>query len=472
MYVGASGTNGTIAPPVKPSPKARLAAKQIYEEGRKRYKSGEYCRTIALSEQLLRLPDLPREYGLQARFNIGSSLLHLRRYPAAKAVLEKLLSEPDLPSAGRTRVEDRLAEIACLAPVRQGISGLGSTRAAGTPAAVRHFTCAEAIRATLSQAAGRDLSMAELRQSLEQAVRLTTEAIARAVADLARSARGPQAVSAFQDAFGLLPTFVPSWRPAGQRWDLGDVVHRRLQRAREILAGGSIRFVCTNETSVSSGAPGRYTIALGPHFWQWVHEGKSNGMIWALLSPALRIYFGPRLQHQAVGVRRERIPCYGYFVLSRAGLPLGDTRGFCTGDGSSPTPAPTPAAGAPQSSGGAPAPKIDLFPQEVFERVVGPPPSSLDLAIDQAIREAESGSRPQLSRTTQTKLGFGSLFDRVLERTRIPASLRPLARKLTQAAAEKGSELLFDRGMDELGIRGEAREAIRAVLEGLWHRAR
>jgi hypothetical protein len=318
-------------PAGKTSAKSLREIKQIYEEGRRRYKDRDYCLVIAISDRLLRMPDLPRKYELMVRHNIGTSLVHLRRFAAARTRFEALLAEPDLPSAARVLVEDRLAEIACFREPGAGIRGLGDGFGAPSRTAVRHFRCSDAILSELSRAAGRTVTSAELRQSLEQAVQAAVDATTRAAAELARGARSPDVVAAFQQAFGLAPDFVPSWRPAGQRWDLGDVVQRRLQRAAEILAGGSLRFSCTTGTPVSTGAPGQHAIALGPTFWQWIREGRSGALVWGLLSPALRIYFGPRLHHEAVGVRRERIPCYAHFVLSRAGLPTGDSQVFCTG---------------------------------------------------------------------------------------------------------------------------------------------
>ena len=47
----------------------------------------------------------------------------------------------------------------------------------------------------------------------------------------------------FRDAFGTAPEFIPTWRPAGQTWDVGGVVRERLRCAAKIMSEGDIEFV-------------------------------------------------------------------------------------------------------------------------------------------------------------------------------------------------------------------------------------
>ena len=335
---------------------------------------------------------------------------------------------------------------------------------------VRHFTCADAERQAIATTMGRAVTASDLRAALEGSIRTTAGATLAAAAGLRRKTRVEPTLSAFREAFGLSVTFVPSWRPANQRWDVGDVVRHRLERAAEILAGGSIRFTCTSDPGPGQVADGTYDIRLGLRFWDWVRAGNTPRVMNVLLGAALRIDFGPRLGLSTKSLRRERVSCYGYFVVRLAGLPADELRALCAGQPGVPT-SPTAPSG-PAVPGSSPAGKpIDLFPKDVLERIVGGP-ETLDQRLTRIIREAPPGQRPKRSLADDAKRAFDSLLNKTMDRVGIPDVLRPYVRRAAHEAIKRGSDELFDRAMDSVEITGEAREATKGVLDQLWQRPR
>ena len=103
----------------------------------------------------------------------------------------------------------------------------------------------EAIGAEMGK--GRGLVIREVRTEIEDAVRRARVLIERAESQLKKPRATGQAGDAmrerFRDAFGRNPEFVPTWRPAGQTWDVGGVVRERLRCAAKIMSEGRHR-VC------------------------------------------------------------------------------------------------------------------------------------------------------------------------------------------------------------------------------------
>jgi len=114
---------------------------------------------------------------------------------------------------------------------------------------IRKLVCTdadlEAIGAEMGK--GRGLVIREVRIEIEDAVRRAVVLIERAESQLKKPRATGQAGDAmrerFRDAFGTAPEFVPTWRPAGQTWDVGGVVRERLRCAAKIMSEGDIEFV-------------------------------------------------------------------------------------------------------------------------------------------------------------------------------------------------------------------------------------
>ncbi|MGH8489140.1 MAG: hypothetical protein ACREXS_09835 [Gammaproteobacteria bacterium] len=219
---------------------------------------------------------------------------------------------------------------------RQDSSGLNTSSLLGLGRArtrVRHFTCSDADIASVSaeSVVGRAVNGDELRAALEDAVGRALTAI-RAAADALRRSRRTKAVrDLFCEVFGVLPEFVPSWRPAGKTWDRGDVVRARFQFVAKLLDGRFIRYFCWGsaahcpectgqpETYFACSSFGkRYVICLGAGFWKAFRDGDQATMASTLLHEALHIYFGTLIAHG--GGRFDNANCYERFVVLFNGL--------------------------------------------------------------------------------------------------------------------------------------------------------
>src|SRR6266545_4924418 len=114
---------------------------------------------------------------------------------------------------------------------------------------IRKLICTDADLAAIGAAMGkgRDLVIREVRIEIEDAVRRAMVLIERAESQLKKPRATGQAGDAmrqrFRDAFGTAPEFVPTWRKAGDTWDVGAVVRERLRCAATIMSEGDIEFV-------------------------------------------------------------------------------------------------------------------------------------------------------------------------------------------------------------------------------------
>jgi len=193
----------------------------------------------------------------------------------------------------------------------------------------------EAIGAEMGK--GRGLVIREVRTEIEDAVRRARVLIERAESQLKKPRATGQAGDAmrerFRDAFGRNPEFVPTWRPAGQTWDVGGVVRERLRCAAKIMSEGDIEFVAWgpercpyrfdwDDRTWAVVQGGVYRICLGQRFWRAAKEVDTEGMATTLLHECLHIYFDTMHTHEMEKWAFNTATCYERYVLLCSGIPI------------------------------------------------------------------------------------------------------------------------------------------------------
>jgi hypothetical protein len=218
-------------------------------------------------------------------------------------------------------------------------SSLSSVGALSAPpkALLRHFSCGAAQLAAVRAIVGPAVTADQLRASLQAALVDAVTWTSRAAYLLRRTERSKgDTARLFEESFGTRFSHIPSWRPAGQTWDRGDVVRARLLFITKLLAGGSIHFFCwgspafcpecttvpPNYYACSSWGK-KYVICLGKAFWDDWKAGRTDSMASTLVHESLHIYFGQLIAHGEKG-RYGDTSCYQRFVLLMAGRPLPD----------------------------------------------------------------------------------------------------------------------------------------------------
>ncbi len=214
------------------------------------------------------------------------------------------------------------------------VNGLGAC-VVPTTVSVRKLLCTAADLAAISGVVGRPVSADEVRTIITTAVEQAVRLLLNAAQPLTRPRPAPDTQEGvtlrqhFLDAFGVAPEFVPTWRPAGARWDRGDVVRERLHCAARILSNGSIRYRCWGPLSCLDFStvwePGHHArvragelrICFGEAFWRDVHEPRAS----TILHEALHIYF-PTISHHRERGPFSRAACYERFVQLMNGMEL------------------------------------------------------------------------------------------------------------------------------------------------------
>lgn len=220
-----------------------------------------------------------------------------------------------------------------------GATGLGAC-VVPRNVVIRRLICTDADLVAIGGVLGlgRDPVIREVRTAIEDAARRCVVLIERAESQLRRpratGLAGDAMRARFHDAFGRPPEFVPTWRPAGQTWDIGAVVRERLRCAAKIMSEGDIEFVawgpgsCPFAVAWTPGTwavvqPGRYRICLGQRFWHASRERDAEGMATTLLHECLHIYFGT-IRHRLEVWPFNRAACYERYVLVVNGMPIPD----------------------------------------------------------------------------------------------------------------------------------------------------
>ncbi|MET0657710.1 MAG: hypothetical protein ABW110_06080 [Steroidobacteraceae bacterium] len=216
-------------------------------------------------------------------------------------------------------------------------SGLG---ACVVPAGVtlRRLRLTDADRTAIGTALGlgRAATVAEVRTAITGSIQRAVTLINRAAFPLRRTratgADGEPMRIRFRDAFGTMPEFVPTWRPAGQTWDIGAVVRERLRCAAKIMSEGDIEFVawgpgsCPFAHTWTAGTwavvqAGGYRICLGARFWRASREGDVDGLATTILHECLHIYFDT-IRHRLERWPFNRAACFERYVLVANQLPV------------------------------------------------------------------------------------------------------------------------------------------------------
>ena len=220
---------------------------------------------------------------------------------------------------------------------RLGATGLGLC-VVPKQVTIRKLICSdadmEAIGAEMGK--GRGLVIREVRTALEDAVRRALVLIERAESQLRKPRATGQAGDAmrarFRDAFGTVPEFIPTWRKAGDRWDMGAVVRERLRCAAKIMSEGSIEFVAwgpgscpfafdwtTRPWAVVEAGVSR--ICLGQTFWRAAGRADAEGMATTILHECLHIFFDT-IRHRLEKWAYNTATCYERYVLLCSGIPI------------------------------------------------------------------------------------------------------------------------------------------------------
>jgi hypothetical protein len=129
-------------------------------------------------------------------------------------------------------------------------------------------------------------------------------------------------ISAFQQAFGVSPAFVPR----GMSEAIGRIVRRRFEGALKLLESGALLYSCGLPTRgggpESDGMDYRfkvkvdeYWIALGLHFWL---ELFSDDRFAVLLMAALRVGYGRWVTESAL-TNTANVFCYAKFAFLSEG---------------------------------------------------------------------------------------------------------------------------------------------------------
>ena len=211
---------------------------------------------------------------------------------------------------------------------------------------------------------GRPLVIREVRTAIEDAATHAVRMIERAESQLKKPRATGQAGDAmrerFRDAFGRNPEFVPTFRPAGQTWDIGAVVRERLRCAAKIMSEGDIEFVAWGPDSCPFGRwanrpwavvqAGRYRICLGQTFWEAAGNADFGGTATTILHECLHIYFDT-IRHKLERWAFNTATCYERYVLLCNGYPIPADVG---------EPCPSKIPGAPVASKTAPARRFGI----------------------------------------------------------------------------------------------------------------
>lgn len=221
---------------------------------------------------------------------------------------------------------------------RLGSTGLGLC-VVPKQVTIRKLICTEADLAAIGaeMGKGRALVIREVRTAIEDAMRRARVLIERAESQLkfprATGQAGDAMRERFRDAFGTNPEFVPTWRPAGEKWDIGAVVRERLRCAAKIMSEGHIEWVAWGPLSCPFAVDwtdepwaavlgGQSRICLGQTFWQAAGKADSSGMATTLLHECLHIFFDTMHHERLERWAFNTTTCYERYVLLCSGIPI------------------------------------------------------------------------------------------------------------------------------------------------------
>jgi hypothetical protein len=196
---------------------------------------------------------------------------------------------------------------------------------------VRFFTCSNSEKAKIENFLSMSIPVEALRSAVDSAAGKAVSSALKAARALETVPRSSKTKRLFCRAFGVMPEFVPPWRPAKARWkDLGGLVAIRLRDAAKIVDGGWIKYFCWGspahcpECSASpptyfacSSFKGKYIICLGQGFWRAWQNRDNATMASTLIHESLHIYFGRTVSDTRFSGNAN---CYERFVVQFNGL--------------------------------------------------------------------------------------------------------------------------------------------------------
>jgi hypothetical protein len=353
-------------------------------------------------------------------------------------------------------------------------SGIGGPAAAPVASPVRHFHCSSTQVAEIERLIGQSFTPAQVRGTISASAGEAAYLARQAGAKL-RSKPTGNLEPLFVECFGVRPAYVPAWRPGGQKWNVGGVVRARYESAAKILLGGSIHYSCLGwpwkigrvddpATYRARLRAGMYRMGLGAKLWtDWKAVGSVTPVA-AILGGALIIYFGPLLTSRA-GVAKT-VSVYGYLRFALAANDIEPPAWVRTPGADLPPPAPATQTTGPSSGSRAPPVRLRLTDEELERILGGKPADPLAARIDWIIQQVPPtrAARPPLKDLLRKK--FDESLDRAMERTGVPKRLRPYVRKAAHGAIEKGSKLVIEESLNQMGVTApEAVEAIRGAIE-------
>jgi hypothetical protein len=209
---------------------------------------------------------------------------------------------------------------------------LGAPKTATAPI-VRHLLCSAKQSEALQKLLGQPFTVDQVRDMITAAAGEAAMIARQAVKKLGSSAPSPDLDNLFVDCFGVGRKHIPTWRPAGETWNVGGVVRTRFERAARTLTGGSIHYSCygtpwkskrpDDPTNYAIGVKGgKYRIGFGEFFWREWKYGSASSPPAFLLGAALIIYFGPMMTGRPDAPKTVRIFSYQRFAFTLAGLEL------------------------------------------------------------------------------------------------------------------------------------------------------
>lgn len=326
--------------------------------------------------------------------------------------------------------------------------------------ALRKLLCSSAQLQKVNQILGKELRADELQGLLQQAV--------DGAASLARGGALPlvaQRAALFEAVFGLTPT----WHPAGAQWVLGGVIRKRMRLAAGLLSGGSLLISCLGwpwgdlgpdspESYFVRATENKYRIGLGTRFWEAVRDQDTESTEGGLLAAALKIAFGDLIRFRPEGATKNLAVCYLRYALHVAGRKIPGWFGDgcpippARWDRLMPSPAPSSQAEpAPASSATKPL-KLRLTDEELERILGGKPADPLSARIDWIISQVPPtpAARPPLKDLLRKALD--ERLDQVMNRTGVPKRLQPYIRKAAHGAVERGSKLVLEESLNQLGV--------------------
>jgi hypothetical protein len=362
----------------------------------------------------------------------------------------------------------------------RSLARLGAPPTVAAPI-VRHLLCTPKHSEVLQKIIGHSFTVDQVRDMITAAAG-EAATFARQAATKLRSAPSPDLDKLFIECFGVGRKHVPSWRPAGQTWNVGGVVRTRFERAARTLTDGYIHYACYGapwkeeqpddpRKYALAARGGKYRIGFGELYWREWKYGSVSSPPAFLLGAALIIYFGPMITFKPKAPKTVSIFSYLRFAFTLAGVEIPPWV-VKPAEWKAPTGTPTPPVTTPPTGSGSGTstrpPRLRLTDEELERILGGKPKDPLDARIDWIISQVPptKAARPALKDLVRQK--FNEKLDQTMNRVKVPKRLQPYVRKAAHGAIERGSKLVLEESLQQMGVTDkETIEAITGTVERL-----